>query len=303
LSAPSPCAVCASRDVRLYWRVAGEAGEEGLVPTTDRFGVALDDVVRCASCGHMQLARLPAAETLDDEYAAAASGDYLAEADGQRATARAVLDGIERHVAPGRLVDLGCWVGFLAAEARARGWDAMGVEPSTWAAERASERGVPVLRAPLLEAPLAERAFSAVTMGDVLEHLPDPGGALDRARMLLRDGGVVWLALPDAGSALARVLGRRWWSVLPTHVHYFTRTSLTALLRARGFEVLEVATAPKAFSVGYYLGRIGGYSRPLADTLVGAAQRAGVAGRLWAPDFRDRMAVVARRDPRGPAVP
>jgi hypothetical protein len=90
-------------------------------------------------------------------------------------------------------------------------------------------------------------------------------------------------------------MGRRWWSVLPTHVHYFTRPSLTRLLRSRGFEVLEVATAPKAFSVAYYLGRLGGYSPPLARALVGAARRAGVADRLWGPDFRDRMAVLARR--------
>jgi SAM-dependent methyltransferase len=292
----SPCAVCAGSDLRPHWRVAGAAGEEGLVPTTDRFGVALDDIVRCAACGHMQLARIPAAETLDDEYAVAESGDYLAEEAGQRATAREALAAIERHAAaPGRLVDLGCWVGFLAAEARARGWDAMGVEPSAWAAERASERGVPVLNAPLLEAPLPEGVFGAVTMGDVIEHLPDPGGSLDRIRALLGDGGVLWLALPDAGSRLARAMGRRWWSVLPTHVHYFTRDSLRRLLRNHGFEVLEITTAPKAFSIAYYLGRLGGYSPPLARAAVGAAERAGVAQRLWAPDFRDRMAVIARR--------
>jgi SAM-dependent methyltransferase len=297
VSGPSPCAVCTSRALRPHWRVAGDAGEQGLVPTTDRFGVALDDIVRCAACGHMQLARLPAAESLEGEYASAASDDYLAEESGQRATARAVLERLERHVEPARLADLGCWVGFLAAEAKGRGWDPIGVEPSAWAAERAHERGVEVLQAPLLQAPLPERAFSAVTMGDVIEHVPDPGAALDRVRLLLRDGGVVWLALPDAGSAVARVLGRRWWSVIPTHVHYFTRASLTMLLRARGFEVLEVATAPKAFSVAYYLGRLGGYAPPVADALVGAARRAGVAERLWAPDFRDRMAVVARRTP------
>ena len=89
-------------------------------------------------------------------------------------------------------------------------------------------------------------------------------------------------------------MGARWWSVLPTHVHYFTRDSLATLLRRRGFEPLVIRTAPKAFSVAYYLDRIGGYSRPVANGLVRAAQAAGVAERMWAPDFRDRMAVVAR---------
>jgi SAM-dependent methyltransferase len=287
--------VCGAREARPHWRVAGDAGEQGLVPTTDRFGVALDDVVRCAACGHMQLARLPAAARLEADYATAASDDYLAEERGQRETARATLARLERHVAAGRLADLGCWVGFLPAEAIARGWDPIGVEPSAWAAARARERGVEVLEAPLLDAPLPEGAFAAVTMGDVLEHLPDPAAALDRVHSLLRPGGVIWLALPDAGSALARVLGRRWWSVLPTHVHYFTRASLTRLLRARGFEVLEVRTAPKAFTVAYYRSRIGGYSPAAARALLRAARLLRVADRVWAPDFRDRMAVVARR--------
>ncbi len=44
----------------------------------------------------------------------------------------------------------------------------------------------------------------------------------------------------------------------------------------------------------YYLGRIGGYSRPLANGLIAAAEAGGLADRMWAPDFRDRMAVIAR---------
>src|SRR5205085_9377865 len=132
-----------------------------------------------------------------------------------------------------------------------------------------------------------------VVMADVIEHLPRPAAALDRVASLLRPGGVVYLAVPDAGSALARALGRHWWSVIPTHVQYFTRASLYTLLRRRGFEPLLVRTAPKAFSVRYYLDRTGGYSTGLARALTGAAGAVGVADRLWAPDFRDRMAVVA----------
>ena len=82
--------------------------------------------------------------------------------------------------------------------------------------------------------------------------------------------------------------------MIPTHVQYFTRASLFTLLRRRGFEPLSAATAPKAFTVGYYLERIGGYSQSLARALVAGASVAGVADRMWAPDLRDRMGVIAR---------
>jgi hypothetical protein len=81
-------------------------------------------------------------------------------------------------------------------------------------------------------------------------------------------------------------------------VQYFTRASLLTLLRRRGWEPLWVGTAPKAFTVRYYLERIGGYSPPLAKALVGAAGAVGKADEMWAPDFRDRMAVIARRPAR-----
>jgi len=128
----------------------------------------------------------------------------------------------------------------------------------------------------------------------VIEHLTNPGEALDRIRSLLAPGGVVWLAIPDAGSRLARLMGRRWWSVIPTHVQYFTRGSIATLLRRHGFAVLELSTAPKAFTIEYYLGRIEGYSPALARGLTRIAQATGQADRIWAPDFRDRMGVIAR---------
>ncbi len=271
-------------------------GSDGLIPTTDSFGTALGDIVRCGACGHMQLEPMPDEELLSHAYAAAASEDYIDEEAGQRETARRALERIERY-APrrGKLLDLGCWVGFLLAEARERGWTAVGVEPSEFGSDYAREHlGLDVITSDLFEAALPSGAFDAVTMGDVIEHLIDPSAALQRIRELTAPAGVLWLALPDAGSRLARAMGRRWWSVLPTHVQYFTRYSIAKLLERNGYEVLEIRTSPKAFTVGYYLERIGGYSPAAARGLVGAASAAGVAERMWAPDFRDRMAVIAR---------
>jgi SAM-dependent methyltransferase len=276
--------------------VAGPAGEAGLIPTTDRFGTALSDIVRCARCGHMQLRDFPAGAVLEEAYADAASADYVEEEAGQRETARRLLARIERwRPAPGRFLDLGCWVGFMPDEARRRGWEPVGVEPSRFASAYARERlGLDVRREPLLEADLPAGGFDAIFLGDVIEHLPEADAALRRTAELLDGGGVLAMTLPDAGSRVARLLGRRWWSVIPTHVHYFTRFSMETLLRRSGFELLEVATAPKAFTVGYYLERVEGYAPALSRSLVRAAGAAGLAGRIWAPDFRDRMVVIAR---------
>ena len=289
------CAACGSERLRPHLGVGGEAGTQGLIPTTDAYGTALEDIVRCEACGHMQLAAFPADEELLGLYEDAASEDYVEEEAGQRATARAALERIERHVERGRLLDLGCWVGFLLAEARDRGWEVTGVEPSEFASEFARERlGLDVHRTDLFAADLPERSFDAIVLGDVIEHLIRPGEALDRIAALLAPGGVVYLALPDAGSRLAQRLGARWWSVLPTHVQYFTRESLFTLLRRHGYEPLYAGTAPKVFTVRYYLSRLGGYSEGVSRGLVSAADAVGLAERTWAPDFRDRMAVIAR---------
>jgi SAM-dependent methyltransferase len=289
------CSACGAADLWHHLRVRQGSGES-LVATTTAYGVAPSDLVKCTACGHVQVAEFPAEAQLEEAYAAVDEGAYLSEEAGQRATAQRALAQIARHVPPGSLADLGCWVGFLLSEAEGRGWTALGVEPSSFAADFARERfGVSVQTATLDSAELEGASFDAVVMADVIEHLPDPGAALVRVADALRPGGVVYLALPDAGSRLARLLGSRWWSVLPTHVQYFTRGSLTTLLSRHGFTVEWVSTAPKAFTVRYYAERLEGYSVGVSRAAVRISERLGCAGRLVWPDFRDRMAVVARR--------
>jgi SAM-dependent methyltransferase len=301
------CSACGASGLVPHLKVAGDAGPDGLIPTTDRFGTALADLVRCPRCDHRQTEPMPDDAVLERAYAGAASEDYIDEEAGQRETARRALARIEAFLEPApipphnggprhrTLLDLGCWVGFLLAEAVDRGWDAVGVEPSAFASAYARDRlDLDVRTGELLTTPLPLHHFDAIVMGDVIEHLPRPAEALERIAALLRPRGIVWMALPDAGSLVARGLRARWWSVIPTHVQFFTRRSIRTLLEREGWTVLAIETAPKVFSVRYYLERIGGYSPPLARALVRAARSARLAERMWAPDFRDRMAVVAR---------
>jgi SAM-dependent methyltransferase len=249
------------------------------------------------ACGHRSVSSFPDPNAVEAAYADAADPVSVREEKGQVATASRDLESIERWVARGTMVDLGCWTGSFCVASSQRGWRAVGVEPSKWGSERARQRGASVIQAGLDEADLPPGRFDLVVLCDVLEHLADPGAALRRIRQLLRPGGVLFLTVPDAGSVLARVLGRRWWSVLPMHLQYFTRESLRTVLEDHGFEVLDAATHAKSFTGRYYAERLGGYHPAIGRAAVRVVQAVGLADRLMAPDFRDRLAVVSRSLP------
>jgi SAM-dependent methyltransferase len=232
----------------------------------------------------------------DAPYEDAADEDYLPEEAGIRATARATIAAIEAHrPPPGHLLDIGCGPGLLVDEARVRGWDALGVEPSAWATSQAQERGITVIQGTIESAVVDEQSVDAVVMADVIEHLPDPLSSMRHVHDWMRPGGIVFVCTPDVGSVFAQVLRRWWWSVLPGHLFYFSRATLGRLMSEAGFDVLQVGTHPKTFRASYYAGRFAGYNGGVARVVHGALRATGRADRLVAPDFRDRIALIARR--------
>jgi SAM-dependent methyltransferase len=266
-------------------------------PSADRFGQTAGTVQWCRRCGHGAIFPRPEPAIVAQAYTDAADPVSLREEPGQVETGHRLLALAEQWADPGRILDVGCWTGSLLVAAAARGWDPVGVEPSAWAAARARERGVPVHVGTLDDVAFAPGSFAAVACCDVLEHLADPAHELARLHDLLAPDGALVLTVPDAGSVLARTMGRRWWSVLPMHFQYFTRGSMATLLERCGFVVRTVATHPKVFTRRYYAERLTALV-PAAEPVV---RRTGLGGetpaaeRLTAPDLRDRMAVVATR--------
>ena len=303
VSAPGSwsCAVCGGRQGHTRWPVGADGSEGGVDadafrPSSEGFGRTTATVIRCARCGHGSLAEYPDPGSVTTAYEEAADPVSVREEAGQVETARRALEDVERYIRPGRLIDVGCWTGSLLVAAGDRGWEPVGVEPSHWAATRAAARGARVVEGEYPDLDAAPGSVRLVSMCDVLEHLADPGEAVEWAAGVLEPGrGGLFVTVPDAGSWLARAMGRRWWSVLPMHVQYFTRDSMAALLEDRGFTVRSVRSHAKVFSARYYAERLGGYSDAVGRAAVGLLERVGQVERPVAPDFRDRMAVIATR--------
>jgi SAM-dependent methyltransferase len=144
---------------------------------------------------------------------------------------------------PGRLLDVGCGTGELAAAFGRGGWQAHGIEPSAQAAGHARAAGVEVINGTLADAPWPAGRFDAIVFNHSLEHIDDPGEALAQATRLLRPGGLLAIAVPNFGSWHRRLFGSAWFQLdLPRHLQHFDRDSLAALARQAGLQPLASST-------------------------------------------------------------
>ncbi|HEY4102225.1 MAG TPA: class I SAM-dependent methyltransferase [Gemmatimonadales bacterium] len=224
----------------------------------------------CRACGIRFLDPQPDAAALEVLYgeqyfahrAPGAPGydRYLAEIENIRSTFDDRLQYLPDPRAGNALIDVGAAVGLFVERARAVGWNAEGVEPSQWAAGYARDiLGQPVRHAMLETAGFAPGSADVVTMWEVIEHLPDPACTLRAVRDILRPGGSLVLSTPDAGSRVARLLGRRWlgWSKVPEHLFFFDRPTLRRVLEECGFQVESMRYVPLVVSRQYLLDRVG----------------------------------------------
>ncbi len=151
--------------------------------------------------------------------------------------------------AGGRVLDLGCASGGLLALLRARAGHLAGLELSQTAAQAAARIGDEVVCGALEDPalPFAPGSFDLVVLADVLEHLADPAAALARAAAWCRPGGAVLVSVPNVAHWRARLtlLRGRWpehdsGTFDASHLRWFTRESLHALLAGAGLTEIEL---------------------------------------------------------------
>jgi 2-polyprenyl-3-methyl-5-hydroxy-6-metoxy-1,4-benzoquinol methylase len=151
---------------------------------------------------------------------------------------------LPRHA---RLLDIGCALGFMLQEAKAAGWDAVGVETSDFAARYAEQHtNCPVHSCTLQQASFPCQAFDVVTLMDVIEHVPHPLDLMTEVYRVLRPRGVVFIVTPNFSSVFVRMYGLKAYGVWPEqHVVYFQPATVRRLLRKVGFG--RIITGSKDF--------------------------------------------------------
>jgi 2-polyprenyl-3-methyl-5-hydroxy-6-metoxy-1,4-benzoquinol methylase len=173
---------------------------------------------------------------------------------------------IEGYLNGGNLLDVGCGRGFFLANFVGSNVDYVGVEPRRRISEEARKRvgAKNIFCGTLKEAEFPSAYFDAVTMINLIEHLPSPANTLKEANRIMKDSAVLLIETPNVDSFIPVILGSRWHAFLESEHHcFFSSQTLTRMLNNTGFRVLSVTRGDKLFSVPYLLYRLGWYSTSL----------------------------------------
>lgn len=140
---------------------------------------------------------------------------------------------------PGRILDVGSARGEFLGEMQHYGWEIAGTDLNPAGITYAKKHLKGEFFAGQIEdVTWDDHQFDAITMWDVLEHLPNPKTALRRMQRLLKADGYLLISVPNIEGVQAKLFRKHWMGLdPPRHLSVFTRRSLYQLLADTGFEV------------------------------------------------------------------
>lgn len=205
---------------------------------------------QCRSCGFVTFQDYSPdalAEIYDEDYFAGKEyPDYVGQQDALRRSMRRHLAQMARYN-PRRdsLLEIGSAYGLFLDEARSQFTEVTGIDicesPTAYARERLN---LNVSCADFLGLDFGARRFDVVCLWDTVEHLSAPEAYLEKAARLLNPGGMIFLTTGDISSFNARLRGANWRQIHPpSHLHYFSRHTITRLLDRLGLNVVRIETA------------------------------------------------------------
>jgi 2-polyprenyl-3-methyl-5-hydroxy-6-metoxy-1,4-benzoquinol methylase len=166
---------------------------------------------------------------------------------------------IESVIGVGTLLDVGCGSGAFLSVANGRGWNVHGIELSPGLCKACeSNTNANVINGSFEEVSLPNGCYDLITFWDIIEHVRDPAFCIEKAKALLRPGGLLLFCTPNEDSLLARV----GWTLYrltrssyrypalalhpPAHTYFFSKRSFRKLLEQRNMTVIR-CTSQEAF--------------------------------------------------------
>jgi SAM-dependent methyltransferase len=255
------CWVCRSTNTT-FWKprtVDRRLTPEDFQITDSRYGVTLE-LHRCSDCSFI-FADDEEVSELVSLYEQLSDSAYEETSDSRRLQMQWLLDyGGKAHPQARTLLEIGSGSGLLIAEAKKRGLEAIGIEPSRALVEAAKRlNSVDLLQGIFPHPGVEGKQFDLIYVVDVIEHVSDPVGLLASLEKILAPGGAMVVVTPDMASLMARTLKHRWWHLRLAHVGYFSRRSMDKAAERASLRIEKETGTLWFFPIHYLAERLAVY--------------------------------------------
>jgi 2-polyprenyl-3-methyl-5-hydroxy-6-metoxy-1,4-benzoquinol methylase len=146
------------------------------------------------------------------------------------------------------LFEIGCAHGFFLDRAKMLFSTICGIDISDSAISYAKRKhDMNVSQGDFLKFNLPLHQYNLFCLWDCIEHLVRPDLYLEKISRYQQKGDLVAISTGDIKSLMATCQGSSWRLIHPpTHIHYFSKQSITTILNKYGYEVIQIEYA------GYY---------------------------------------------------
>ena len=211
-------------------------------------------VVQCDRCGVMSMSPAPTDAQLTDYYSVYTTNDVVEVRSGWGARypmLRRLFHLLSGDIDPrdfvtvptgGKVLDYGSGQGTYLLDFHQRGVNISGAEISEVLVEACRRKDLRVIKTQGFDTiPFENEEFDVVYLMQVFEHLRNPRSFMMELSRVMKSGGSLYLALPNASSAWRRVFGTRWVSgwFAPFHLAHYTASALAKLGAECGFVASE----------------------------------------------------------------
>lgn len=149
--------------------------------------------------------------------------------------------------APGKasVLDIGSGTGYFPMYLRKKGWECQGIEISEEAREYARTNNSISLFSPGDIGTFGNNSMDIITMWHTLEHFYHPDEYLASSHHILKDKGLLVIAVPNHLSYDALRYGDMWaaWDV-PRHLWHFNPDTISTMAGKHGFTLKAVRRLP-----------------------------------------------------------
>ncbi len=153
---------------------------------------------------------------------------------------------IQKEIGVGQLLDVGCRNGDFLQEMRRQLWEVVGVGKKSIQGEYASKTlGLKIYYDLIQLVPKYENHFDVITFWHSLDHFLDPREALELAISLLKENGLIYVALPNLIS-LDFLIYHKYWAFLdaPRRLHHFSPVSMKKFVKMHGLQLIKSTVIP-----------------------------------------------------------